>query len=431
MRKRMPFLVAVLVLFVSLPMSVGIAKQEEPVELVFRQFDSPTEIGGLEQAVETWNQNNPDIQVQLETVPSGEWQNQYVREVQAGGGPDVQHLSFVSILDLASNDLLMPIDALNDSAPLDTELEDFLALELAQSEGTTYALPWTADTFALAYRPDLFEAAGVTEFPDTWDALFEVSGQLTVDTDGDGNTDQYGFCFPAGTGPQSGGWFLVNYYLWSNGHTLIEEGPEGEWSVGVSVDAMIEAMSYYNEFFEEQYTPQSLVAVNSWGDPEIVGGLARGDCAISFFPPQTFRAAQEQSEMLLTTAQIPRGSEMRISHLGGRGLGINPNTEHSEEAWEFIKYLVSAETFETYDQYPARESLLNPEEFPEAEIGYVEMLPQAITFEQYVFSPVQVSSLQDAVNRQFGSVYSGQKSAEQGAADLVSEIEGLIAEGTE
>lgn len=430
MRQRLLTLFAMLLIF-PLPVFSAAAMQDEQVELVFRQFDAPNEIEGLVQAVDSWNENNPNIQVRLENAPAAEWQNQYVREVQAGGGPDIQHLSFVSILDLARNNLLLPLDPLIESSPLDTELDDFLGLELAQSESVTYALPWSADTFAMAYRPDIFETAGITVFPDTWGNLFEVASQLTTDTDGDGRTDQFGFCFPAGSAPSSGQWFLINYYLWSNGSTLIQADGEGEWRVGVSEEAMTDAVNYFNSYFEEQVTPQSLVAINSYGDPEIVGGLARGDCAISFFPPQTFRAAEAQSEQPLMTAPIPQGSETRISHLGGRGLGINPNSDHPEEAWEFIKYLASSETFETYDQYPARQSLLNSEEFPETEQGYVEMLPQAITFEEYISSPVQVMSLQDAVNRQFGSVYSGQKSPEQGAADLVAELEALLAESNE
>lgn len=87
--------------------------------------------------------------------------------------------------------------------------------------------------------------------------------------------------------------------------------------------------------------------VNSWGDPELVGGLGRGDCAITFFPPQTFRVAQGQSEQPLLTAPIPKGSVKRISHLGGRALGINANTKHPKEAWEFVRYLVGPETFKT------------------------------------------------------------------------------------
>lgn len=404
--------------------------QDDPVELVFRQFDPPLEIEGLEQAVEKFNESHPNIQVTMETVTGPEGLPQYVREVQAGGGPDVEHLAFVWTRDLARAGQLMPLDDFIAASPPGAGLDDFLALDLAQFEGGTYGVPWTADTFVMAYRPDLFEAAGVTAFPDTWEDFQAVAAQLTADTDDNGRTDQFGFCFPAGSGPTSGMWFLVNYYLWSNGKFLVEETSDGQWEVGVTPEDVAEAMTYYNTFFDEGSTPKSLIAVDAWGDPEIVGGLGRGDCAISFFPPQTFRAAQEQSEQPLMTAPIPQGSEQRISHLGGRALGINPNTEHPEEAWEFIQFLTSQEAFDTYDQYPAQRSLLDALEFPEAEQGYVEMLPLAITFERYISSPARSTSMQEAVTREFGAVYSGQRSPEEAGQALVDSLAELLERGS-
>ena len=429
-RRTLAKLMMVSPLTASIPVGVA-AAQDEKVELTFRQFDPPGEIGGLEAAIAVWNEANPNIQVKLETVTGAEAQPQFVREVQAGGGPDIEHLAFVWTRDLAEAGLLMPLDDLIASSPLDTGIDDFLALDLAKYQDKIYGIPWTADTIVMSYRPDLFETAGISAFPDTWEDLQAVAQQLTVDTDGNGRTDQYGFCFPAGSGADSGMWFLANYYLWSNGATLLQQSDAGEWELGVTEEQVAEAMTYFNGFFEQGSTPESLIAINSWGDPEITGGLARGDCAISFMPPQTFRTAQAQSDAPLMTAAVPRGSETRISHLGGRALGINPNTEHPDQAWEFLKFLTTVKTFETYNQYPAQKTVLDELDFPEEEQGYVEMLPQAITFERYISSPIPVPTLQETLNRSFGAVYSGQFSPEEASAELISELTDLLAREAE
>lgn len=432
MRRSLILVVVLALLAFGLPIAVlPTAAQDEPVELLFRQFDPPTEIGGLQQAVDAWNEGHPNILVRLETVPLAEAQNQYVREVQAGGGPDIQHLAFVWTRDLGRSGLLMPLDELLQASPPGDGIEDFLATDLAQLDGVTYGLPWTVDTNAIAYRPDLLRTAGVDAFPDTWDQFLTVAEQLTVDSDDDGRTDQYGFCFPAGSGPDGTMWFIANYYLWSNGKFFVQDDGAGSWEVGVTAEDVAGAITYFDAFFERGVTPRSLIAVNSTGDPEIVGGLGRGDCAMTFLTPQTFRAAQEQSEEPLRTAPIPRGSVNRISHLGGRTLGINPNTEHAGEAWEFVKYLASADVFGFYDQYPAQRSLLDALTFPEGEEGYVEMLPLAITFERYISSPARVSSMWEATNRQFGAVYSGQRSPAEAGDDLVAELAELLARGPE
>jgi multiple sugar transport system substrate-binding protein len=405
----------------------AILAQDDAVEVVFRQNDPPVEIGGLEQAIEQWNAGNAGIQVKLDNIAWADAQAQFVREVQAGGGPDIQQLAFVWPRDLASTDLLLELDSLiagSDIAP-----DDFLALELGQLDDKTYGIPWTADTFVIAYRPDLLDAAGIqlptdeVWDPGTWDEFRDVAEQLS-----DGK-NQFGFCFPAG--PEGWTWFMANYYLWSNGTTLVEQDDAGTWAPGVTAEELTQAIDYFNSFFERGITPESLIAVSTPGDPQIVGGLGRGDCAMSFFPPATFRAAQEQSEAPLATALIPSGSKTRISHLGGRMLGINPSTDTPEEAWKVIEYLVSADTFKTYDQYPARKSILETLEVPEGEEAYAEMLPQAITFEQYISSPVPVPSLQEAVNRSFGAVFSGQQSSADAAGALVDEITSLIERGQE
>lgn len=395
---------------------------QEQVNLVFRQFDPPTETAGLQVAIDAWNAANPTIQVRMETMAGGDTLAQLAREVPAGAGPDVQHMAFVWTRDLAKSNLLLDLGSLIEAEAPGAGIDDFLALELATLDGNVYGMPWTSDTFAMAYRPDLLEAAGVS-LPDTWDELTTAAAALSR---GDG---QFGLCFPAGSSPDSGMWTLVNYYLWSNGSTLVDETAPRAWEVVASAEDIAGAMRYFNQFFASGTAPESLITVNSWGDPELIGGLGRGDCAITFFPPQTFRAAQGQSEMPLETGMIPAGSEKRVSHLGGRALGINPNTKHPEEAWAFVRYLLSQETFKTYNQYPAQVSVLDTLDFPANEQGYVDMLPQAQTFERYISSPVAVSSMTGLINREFGAVFSGQRSPEEASQVVLDELQTLLERG--
>jgi len=395
---------------------------QDQVNLIFRQFDPPTETAGLQAAIDAWNANNANIQVRMETMAGGDTLAQLAREVPAGAGPDIQHMAFVWTRDLAKSNLLLDLGPLIEAEAPGAGIDDFLALDLAKLDGKIYGMPWSADTFAMAYRPDLLDAAGV-KLPDTWDELTTAAKSLS---NGDG---QFGLCFPAGSSPDSGMWTLVNYYLWSNGSTLIDETSPGVWEITATAGEIAAAMTYFNNFFASGTAPESLITVNSWGDPELIGGLGRGDCAITFFPPQTFRAAQGQSEKPLLTGMIPAGHEKRISHLGGRALGINPNTKHPKEAWAFVRYLLSPETFKTYNQYPAQKSVLDTLDFPENERGYVDMLPLAQTFERYISSPIAVSSMTGLINREFGAVFSGQRTPAEASQVVVDELQTLLTRG--
>ena len=410
-------------------------EEGEVIELTFRQGDPPNQVGDLfERAFEEFNAEHPNIHVNFEIVPWSDSQQQYVREVQAGGGPDVAQMAFVWTRDLAKEDLVMNLDSyLADSPPgtvtdIASFKEDFLGYDLGEYEVSIWGVPFSVDTFAMGYRPDLFEAAGVSEFPDNWDELYEAAQALTADTDGDGRTDQYGFCFPAGSGATSGMWFLANYYLWSNGDWFIQEADGGGYEVGLAPEDIAGAMEYFNSFFESGATPESMIAIDSWGDPEYTSALGRGDCAILFLPPSAYRAAQDQSEVQLASAADPQGSETRISHLGGRTLVINPATEHPDEAWELLKFLTSQRFYEEFyvDYFPPQVSLLENMTFDESIQGYADQLPHAVTFKTYILAPPPVSGMWDATNREFGAVYSGQKSTEEAGAALAEEMQKLL-----
>ena len=400
----------------------------ETIELVFRQNDTPNEIGEhLSNAVTEWNTTHPDIHVTLETLPWASALEQYVRESQAGAGPDILQLAFVWTRDLAKSGLVMNLTPYLETSPPGKGIDDFLGVDLGEYEGGVYGVPWSVDTFAMAYRPDLLEKAGV-EFPDTWADFPTVAKKLTTDTDGDGRTDQYGFCFQGGSGPSSGMWFLANYYLWSHGQTFIQEKDDGTYEIGVTPAELASAMTYFNAFFTEKVTPESMIAIDSYGDPEYTSSLGRGDCSILFLPPAAFRAAQRQSKQPLATAPDPKGSVGRLSHMGGRALAINPNSEHPDEAWEFLKFLTTKDFYAEYyaSYFPPQKSLLEDMDFPKDLQGYVKQLPHAITFNTYIVAPPPVSAMSNVTNREFGAVYSGQKDEAQAAADLLAEMEKLL-----
>jgi len=67
-----------------------------------------------------------------------------------------------------------------------------------QNETTCYL--WFspgADIHAFFYRKDLFEEYGIPYPPKTWAEVIEAAKKLTLDTDGDGEIDIYGFGMPA------------------------------------------------------------------------------------------------------------------------------------------------------------------------------------------------------------------------------------------
>ena len=147
---------------------------------------------------------------------------------------------------------------------------------------------------------------------------------------------------------------------------------------------------------------------------------------MTIMAPQTFRKAK-QLDSSLRTAPVPDGLTDGSTHLGGRMLGINASTDHPEQAWEFIRYLNSADAFTKIDQYPAATTVLNALKVPEGEEGYQEQLPHSVTFGRYIAGPVPVTTLTKIANAQFGAVYSGQSDSRAAAEAIVSQLQAELA----
>ena len=85
-------------------------------------------------------------------------------------------------MQFASMGEIQPLDALLEKweAENDPILDDFLPgfLETNLLDGHTIALLGTADTRVFTYRTDLFEEAGITELPTTWDGLRDALRKL-------------------------------------------------------------------------------------------------------------------------------------------------------------------------------------------------------------------------------------------------------------
>lgn len=386
------------------------------VQLVFRQFDPADQIEGLVTAVDVWNSENPDVQVQMETISPNNPQ-QFAREANSGSGPDVVHLALADVAFLAEPNVLLPVDDLLVSDPLDGA-DDLLATEMTVIDDTTWAVPWTADTMALVYRPDILADAGLEDTPETWEDLKTASAAIAESTDGATS----GFCFPASGQQPAAQWFAINYYLWNHDQYFMDNSG-GQWAPAVSEEFLADAMDYFNEFFAEGYTPTSFQAITDYADPAIASGLDTGSCAMAYMPPAAFRSISSQTDAELLTAPMPGGLKDGSSHLGGRALGINANTDHPEEAWRFIKYLMSADTFETYSQYPASAKTLTEMEVPENETGFTDQLPHSVPFYRHMGAPLTNASLQELVNQHFSAVYSGQSDSQEAARALLEAIE--------
>ena len=106
------------------------------------------------------------------------------------------------------------------------------AIEAASYKGKMYYAPDYGQSMHVIYRKDLLKEAGYDSLPTDWKGFMELAKKLTVDKNGDGTIDQYGFAYPVGQG-EEGPWSFFTFLLASGGKMWDEDGlaafnsPEG------------------------------------------------------------------------------------------------------------------------------------------------------------------------------------------------------------
>ena len=207
--KRLFPIVLSLVLVLSLAGTVwasgekegGGAAQEEGEQAVTITFSDwhlaePHWEKALNEAMSTFESENPNINVEMETVSYGEKETKYTTEIQANRGPDVFHLHGYSVKTFIEKGLAKNLEPF-----LEGEREQVLdpnydvTLEVMRQDGEYYALPGDYMSMVLFYNKELFREAGLdpNQPPETWSEFLSFAQQLTRDTNNDGQVDTWGF----------------------------------------------------------------------------------------------------------------------------------------------------------------------------------------------------------------------------------------------
>ena len=130
-------------------------------------------------------QANPNIKVDLVTIPGDQYNDQVLTLAAAGTPMDVMYINPYWISVWASKDLLLDLTAYFEQEPkyLDPQKYDQTAFGGGMTiKGKRYATTNGTNVLALAYNKDLFDKAGVG-YPQaswTWQDVLQAAKQLTV-----------------------------------------------------------------------------------------------------------------------------------------------------------------------------------------------------------------------------------------------------------
>jgi multiple sugar transport system substrate-binding protein len=397
----------------------------EDIRLQFR-FNDPQH-KEMRMALDEFEAANPGVKVDLKRIAWKDARDQLIRESAVGQGPDVVHSAFVWVQEFAQSGALIPLEELVGYSPLEHGFEDFVANDLTYYNDKPYGIPWTADTWSMIYNTNVLKEAGIINKPSTWAEVLNTSRIIKE------KTGKIGYSFIGGV-PESA--FMVNYYLWSNGSTIVDDDGKGGFKIGVTKEQLVEAMDYYKTYIDEGLVPKSVLSQSTAHDPSGLQPLLDDKQAMAIVPiavirglVKGYKVAHPDKPMPLVTGISPGGSRKAVTHLGGRTLVVNSATKHPKEAWLLLKHMISPAIMKKYyvNQMPATKTGLAGVTFSEAEKGFAKQFADHTrSWGPYSRGPAPIGQIRNTLARSFAAAISGQKSSEAAAETILKEIARLM-----
>ena len=292
---------------------------EGPVSLRFWKFTAEGADETIQEFIDQWNDENPDIQVQFETFPFEDYTSTALTTAFAGGqGPDLFWVSPGIFLTYVNDDVPVPVNDLVDVGGFNEA-----AVQAVSVEDQMLAIPFEIEPLALYYRTDFLDEAGIQP-PGTWDELIAAAEELT----GGGRT---GITIETAPVPfQAFSWYP---FLWSAGGEAVNEDSSG--SLLRSPEAA-SAFSLYGNLVTSGFAPERTEELTN-----NIGPLGRGETAMQvcgFWAIAQMQADFADAPFSVAPIPAPAGGTP-VTVYGGWTQMINSRGPNVEQAKEFARWM--------------------------------------------------------------------------------------------
>ncbi len=287
----------------------------------FDNADNP-----MDELVAKFEAENPGIKVDVENVPWNSYYDQLYTSIVGGNAPDAAMVKLFAQPRLIELGALHPIDDYIASWDGAVNIEDGLIDLVKGGDGNQYYLPVQYVALYLYYRADMLAELNL-EVPTTCSEFRDVAKALTRDTDGDGQTDVYGFGF---RGAKGGHDHWGTFTLGATGVSLTE---------GITSEAGIAGTQFVADLFlEDKVFPPS--APND-GFQEIIGAFKAGRTAMTIHHIGSANGMVEALGDNVSAAPVPVCGGGSWTAFGDESTAVLSNAEDPEAAFKWISFLSS------------------------------------------------------------------------------------------
>lgn len=286
--------------------------------------------GSFRGIMDDFEAENPDIKVKLISGPYSSTRDQIVIGAASGTLSDVVGLDGAWVNDLAKQGAIAPLDDLMAAANYDSSQ----VAAIIKLDGNSYMFPVASFVYPIFINLDLFAAAGMSDMPKTRSEFVDAARKLT-----NPSKNQYGWVLPLSLQSPNGVQNDVMSWVWASGKSMLKDGKPNLVS-----DDVIGALKYIESMYKE-----GLISPGSFAKKEQdkVEEFVNGRVAMMVDTLAHINMIRERNPKLnFTISDFPAVD----GYTGSRGLpyaawgiGISAHSEHKEEAWKLVSYLMSPE----------------------------------------------------------------------------------------
>ena len=381
-----------------------------PVTISFWHIYSEDEMKMLEETlIPKFEAANPGVTVESVQIPYQEFRRKLLTSIAGGSAPDLIRSDIIWVPEFAYMGALVALDEL--MPDFDTYKEAVFPGPLSTNylSGHYYGLPLDTNCRVLVYNSAMFEAAGVAAPPETMDEFLEACKKIKALGE-----DKY--CFADG-GTYA---WAVNPWIWSFGGDVTDpditvatgylDGPETK-----------AAYEFLKGLVDDGYMHPGILGggVDTWG------GFGNDEIAMILegpWFPTIFGTEKEYGFALM-----PAGVGGPVSVVGGEDIVMFQQSQHKEEAAEFIRFILSEESqlaLAEVGQMPVLSALLETE-YMKNHPFYGIFLEQLKTAGARTPHP-NFTKIEEIYSLAGGAFLLGEKSFEEAFGEAAETIDGLL-----
>jgi multiple sugar transport system substrate-binding protein len=348
------------------------AAQDASSKITYAIWGDPAELSNQIALVETFKSEHPDIDVEVTVSDWDAYWTGLQTSIAGGDAPDVFAMDGPIFPDYQVRGVLLDLAPYIERDGFDVSaLADAGVAHFTTTDGGQYGLPRDLNVVPLFYNKTMFDAAGIA-YPDetwTWDDLVEYGKQLTIDENGDGIAEQWGFYTE--TTDMENFWSEL---VWQNGGEIISDD---HTQTLLGSDEAVGALQFFQDLIYKEKIMATPDLFAETGDA-FEQGLAAMEANGSWLVP-----THEAAGIDFGIAPLPAGPAGHATSINPTGAVVSAATKNPDAAWEFVKWLVGPEAQEQLMQLraalPVDKSVLEgsySEAFPGSDV-MAAMLDQA------------------------------------------------------